>query len=242
MPKKKRLGLPSSRALNLPRNISSLLRSLKEKKSSSTPLLKHGNKIAKNHSDNLDILREVHFRDSTTTFDINPGNDTLAPTCLPSSLDHFLTLDLLEKAIKELPMGKAPGPDGIKNEILIRLPLEYKLALLTQFRASISMGFLPTAWLAIETIFIEKVGKPDKESPKTYRPIGLSSSILKLCEKLINWRIKTTVLKDGIPRQHAFTLNRSTETAISELVNLLREGQVQPTACNGSQHRYRGSL
>ena len=87
------------------------------------------------------------------------------------------------------------------------------------------MGFLPSKWLEIETIFIEKAGKPDKCNPKTYRPIGLSSSFLKLGEKLINWRIKTTVLKDGIPRQHAFTLNKSTETAVSELVHLLEKAK-----------------
>ena len=132
-------------------------------------------------------------------------------------------------------MGKAPGPDGIKNEVLVRLPNAYKGALLKQFKASIALGFLPTPWLQIEIIYIKKAARSDYSNPKSYRPIGLSSSILKLCERLVNWHLKCTVLECGVAfmsirdiinYQHTFTLNRSTETAISELVNLMEKAKV----------------
>ena len=189
------------------------------------PFLKRGNNYAKDNRSNLDILREAHFGDSLTSFEVNKGSDVRNYCQLPPNLSEFLTLELLDKAIAEMPTGKTPGPDKVKNEVFAKLPREYRQALLDQYRASIAMGFIPSKWLEMEAIFIEKAGKPDKTSPKTYRPIGLSSSFLKLGERLVNWHLKTTVLANGIPKQHAFTLNRSTETAISELVNLLEKAK-----------------
>ena len=209
-----------------PKNISALMRSFKNDKRERMPLLRNkNNQRASNELENLEILRESHFNGSLKAFQKNYGDHIQRDAELPDDLDTFLSLTLLNKAIESLPVGKASGPDGIKNEILKKLPISYREALLEQFRASIAFSFLPSKWLDIETIYINKPGKPDKESPKTYRPIGLSSGLLKLCERLINWRLKTTILKEGIPKQHAFTLNRSTETAISELVHLLEKAK-----------------
>ena len=211
--------------LNTPKSISSLLKSLKEKKQYDMPLLRRNDgTYAQSHKDNLEILREAHFLGSTTTFLHNKGSNHTRPDLTPE-LDSFFTMDLLNKAIAELPYGKAPGPDGIKNEVFCHLPREYRAALLEQFKSSLRLSFLPTAWLEIETIYIKKAGKSDYTAPKSFRPIGLSSSILKLCERLINWRIKSTVLKNGIPKQHAFTVNKSTETAISELVHFIEKAK-----------------
>ena len=110
--------------------------------------------------------------------------------------------------MSELLLGKAPGPDGIRNEVLLRLPDSYLFEQLEQFKFSFSTGFIPTCWLEINTVYIKKSGKPNTESPRTYWPIGLSSCILKLCERLVNWGLKETFLNNGFPKQHAFTLNQ----------------------------------
>ena len=88
------------------------------------------------------------------------------------------------------------------------------------------MSYIPTCWLEIEAIYIKKGGDRKAESPKSYRPIGLSSSVLKLAERLINWVLKNTILSRRIPLQHAFTLGYSTETAISELANFLEKAKL----------------
>ena len=212
--------------MNSPRNISSLLKSMSERKPLNIPFLTDKNgQVARTHEENLEALRSAHFEGSTVSYNINQGDSHNSNRTLPWELDNFFTLDLLEKAINELPSGKAPGPDGIKNEVLRHLPREYKCHLLEQIRQSVRLSFLPTSWLEIETIYIKKANKPNYNTPKAYRPIGLSSSILKLSERLVNWRIKSTVLKDGIPGQHAFTVNRSTETAISELINFIEKAK-----------------
>ena len=190
------------------------------------PLLKKAdNSYVTNVEENLKLLRQTHFKNSDEKFTRTHGSIDKKSGKLNEGLDSFLSLDLLEKAIATLPRGKAPGPDGIKNEVISRLPLTYKKELLEQFRASVKLSFIPPAWLNLKAIYIKKGGNRESNNPKSYRPIGLSSTILKLNERLINWRLKSTVLSTGIPHQHAFTLGLSTETAISELVNFLEKAK-----------------
>ena len=189
------------------------------------PLLKKQNTVANSQKDNLTILKETHFSNSTDDFSINNGNCTTQSNELPRELDEFFSIELLNKAIGTLPTGKAPGPDGIKNELLKHLTCEYRRELLDQIKSSIKMAHIPACWLNINAIYIKKGGNRSNDNPKSYRPIGLSSAILKLSERLINWWLKNTVLAKGIPHQHAFTLGLSTETAISELVNFLEKAK-----------------
>ena len=208
------------------RQISSLFKSMKSNESPEMPLLrKNSDSWANCTLDNLKILRENHFKNSTTVFDKNRGSSGLVLGDLPRDLDSFISWEVIKKAIDDLPQGKAPGPDGIKNEVIKNLPDMYVSELLKQCRYSIATSFIPTLWLEINTIYIKKLGKPQQDCPRTYRPIGLSSVFLKLCERLVNWRLKYSVLQKGIPKQHAFTLSKSTETAISEIVNVLEKAK-----------------
>ena len=211
------------------RNIASLFKSLKNVEVKNIPLLKSEEGISMTtRRENLSLLRKTHFRNSTETFSTDKGSTGYSEGDLTSELDDFLTLDLLDKAISTLPNGKAPGPDGIKNELIRKLPNQYRRELLNQFKSSIKLSYIPETWLHIRAIYISKGGSRNPSDPKAYRPIGLSSAILKLCERLVNWRLKDTVLKRGIPKQHAFTLGLSTETALSELVHFLEKAK-----CNG---------
>ena len=208
------------------KNVSSILKSIKTKNSFDIPLLmRQDSTWAKNTDENLNILRQSHFSNSTKNYSVNDGDCDHIFDELPDDLDAFLSWEMIKKAIDELPNGKAPGRDGIRNEVIKMLPDVYVKELLTQCRLSILTSFIPTAWLEINTIYIKKSGKPNASCPRTYRPIGLSSCFLKLCERLINWRIKATVLRDHIPKQHAFAINRSTETAISEVVHVLEKAK-----------------
>ena len=211
------------------RNVASVFKSMGRRESVCMPLLKKDhNSWAKSAEENLEILRKSHFKNSSRNYAVNRGDDVPVTEDLPSGLDEFLSWEMIKKAIDELPMGKAPGPDGIRNEAIVKLPEEYQRELLVQCRFSIKSSYIPTSWLDINTIYIKKSGKPNQDCPRTYRPIGLSSCFLKLCERLVNWRLKHTVLNNGIPKQHAFTVNRSTESAISQVVHALEKAK-----CNG---------
>ena len=209
------------------KNISSLLKSMKSDKSYTIPLLRGpDNKMANNTNENLDILRNSHYRNSALTYLIHKGDSSPLTKTLPDSLSDFMNEHLLRRAISSLPNNKAPGPDGLKNELIKQLPSNYVLELLNLIRTSLATGYIPSSWLEAEAIFIKKGGNRAANEPKSYRPIGLTSVILKLCERMVNWRLKDTVLSKGVPRQHAFTIGLSTETAISEVTHFLEKAKL----------------
>ena len=77
-------------------------------------------------------------------------------------------------------------------------------------------------------VFILKAGKNGYTSPKNFRPISLTSFLLKTVERLVDRYIRDKVLlrrplhKD----QHVFRADHSTETALSRAVCLI-EGQLE---------------
>jgi hypothetical protein len=53
-------------------------------------------------------------------------------------------------------------------------------------------GFIPIAWRQVKVTFIPKPGKLGNTEAKTYRPIILSSFLLKTMEKLVDRHILCT--------------------------------------------------
>jgi hypothetical protein len=56
-------------------------------------------------------------------------------------------------------------------------------------------GFIPMAWRQVKVTFIPKPGKLDYTEAKAYRPISLSSFLLKTMEKLVDRHIMDGALK-----------------------------------------------
>ncbi len=89
------------------------------------------------------------------------------------------------------------------------------------YRISISLGHVPPTWKTARVIFIPKPNKPDQSDPFSYRPIALSSFVLKTLDRLILWHLDDTVLNDHPlhPMQFGFQHNRGTDNAISALLD-----------------------
>jgi hypothetical protein len=50
-------------------------------------------------------------------------------------------------------------------------------------RASYTLGYLPKAWRGVKVVYIPKAETKDSEQPKLYRPISLTSFLLKTMDK-----------------------------------------------------------
>jgi hypothetical protein len=56
-------------------------------------------------------------------------------------------------------------------------------------------AFIPTVWRQVKVMFNPKPGKLDYTEAKAYRPISLSSFLLKTMEKLVDRHIRDGALK-----------------------------------------------
>lgn len=122
------------------------------------------------------------------------------------------------QVIKRLPTGKAPGLDGIPNDVLKALSpsLSYPLSLL--FNQSFRSGVFPMCWKHALVVPIYK-GKGQRSAPTNYRPISLLSSMSKLCEKIVYEQLYHHVSPALAPSQSGFRKGDSTSF---QLVNILQ--------------------
>ena len=87
-------------------------------------------------------------------------------------------------------------------------------------RACIALEYTPAIWKESKVTFIPKPGKDNYNKAKSFRPISLSNYLLKGLEKLCVWKMEEEM--DPIHRnQHGFQKGKSTETAISKMVNVI---------------------
>ena len=83
-----------------------------------------------------------------------------------------------------------------------------------------ALGYVPERWRGARPVLIPKVGKSDYSSPRSFRPISLTSFLLKGMERVIVWYLEEIGVVDALSRhQHAFRKGRSTSSCISEVVD-----------------------
>ncbi len=129
------------------------------------------------------------------------------------STDSSFDIDFNHRKIRQLLSGinanKACGPDGIHGRILknCAVSLAYPLSLI--YKISYNTGCIPRDWKVAQVVPVHKKGC--KEDIENYRPISLTSLVMKTFERILKEEIltKTHHLLDS--RQHGF-LNRKSCT------------------------------
>ena len=123
---------------------------------------------------------------------------------------------------------RAPGPDGIHNNLLKHLP-EDTLIILKEIlnKIWISADF-PQQWRAATVISIPKPIK-DHTDPLNYQPIALTSCLCKILERMINtsfiWYLEKYRILDR--SQFGFRKHRSTTDHLVSLERYLRDAFAQ---------------
>ena len=135
----------------------------------------------------------------------------------------------LAQHIRETKLKKAPGPDGISNEMLRHLGPVARDALLRLINTSWATAEVSREWRAATVIPIPKAGK-DKRLLSSYRPIALTSHVGNLAERLILARLTYLSESRGMvpPEQVGFRAHRSVEDSISRLVQEVQDGWQRP--------------
>jgi len=105
---------------------------------------------------------------------------------------------------------KSPGPDGITPAHIQQAGQIAINWLKKIFQSILAVGELPTAWQETKVVFIPKAGKANHTTAKNFRPISLTSFLLKSFERMISLHIRATVDPTQISEaQHAYTARLS---------------------------------
>lgn len=102
-----------------------------------------------------------------------------APSRTPSTVhrtsdeppEPFSMAELITAA-RSLPNGKAPGPDGLSNEIIKTAVSVDPSQFLRTYNACLASGEFPDRWKVGKLVLLQKPGKP-LENPSAYIPICL---------------------------------------------------------------------
>lgn len=139
------------------------------------------------------------------------------------------TMAEMDKQLEVLKLKKAPGPDGITNEMLRHLGPAAKEELLQVFNASWQSAEVPWEWRRATVIPIPKAGK-DKKLLGSYRPIALTSCLSKLMERMVLARLTHVAEGRGLlpPEQVGFRAGRSVEDNIGRLIQEVQDGWQKP--------------
>ena len=131
--------------------------------------------------------------------------------------EPFTNEELLE-CVTQLKMRKAPGSDGVTNEILRACVKAQPKAFLEVYNQCLRSGYFPDNWKEARLVLVEKPLKMDRE--QSYRPICLLSTVAKLFERLINKRLLEEIEGTGVlsEKQHAYRKGRGTVDAVMSVM------------------------
>ena len=148
------------------------------------------------------------------------------PSTMPENSfeDIIVSEDDIAKKIKELRPSAAAGPDEIPALLLKNCANSLKIPLLLLFRATLDSGSIPRA---LKTGIITPIHKGgDRTQPQNYRPVSLTSHVIKVFEKIVrdNLLNHITLLNKLNENQHGFRSGRSCVSQLLSHYNNIIEG------------------
>ena len=137
-----------------------------------------------------------------------------------SSLTHVaITVDVVWKQLCKLKSYKSGGPDNCHPRVLLELKESVVQPLYLIFSKSLRDGILPTMWKKATVTAIHKKG--DRNICNNYRPVSLTSVIVKMLETIIKDELMQYFKSENLLSicQHGFRSSHSCVTQLLQAVN-----------------------
>lgn len=133
-------------------------------------------------------------------------------------LGPFCTAADVVSAARSLPNNKAPGPDGVSNEMIKVAVNTHPEGFANVYNRCFAEVRFPKKWKTGKLVLIQKPGKPTN-CPSAYRPICLLDGCGKLLEKLVVAKLRDHLVGDFeiSDNQFGFRSGRSTICALERL-------------------------
>ena len=121
------------------------------------------------------------------------------------------------KILKKIDPSKAIGPDGIDGHVLKNCSSSLSLPLSILFTISYNSGIIPQEWKNANVVPIHK--KKEKADVENYRPISLTSLVMKVFEKCIRIKLFDLCADMITECQHGFLPSKSCSTQMLEFTS-----------------------
>ena len=173
------------------------------------------NRFRNNPRDQTKIFNQYfseQFSDSSHyNIDINFEND--------HQNDIDFSISRIRHILKDVNVNKSHGPDGIHGKVLknCRESIAYPLSRI--FRMSYNIGQIPAEWKLANVVPVHKKGS--KSSVENYRPISLTSLVMKVFEKIVKDELMIKCRHKLNNNQHGFMPKKSCTTQMLSFVDTL---------------------
>ena len=146
-----------------------------------------------------------------------------------NNMDKDITTKEIEENLYQLKDGKAPGPDYITAEMLKHLGPSGIESIKWLLNWSWNKSTVPSKYRKAKIIPIHKTGK-DPTHPASYRPISLTSHVVKLLEKILKDRLYSYVEANNLlpENQNAFRQGMSTEDNLARIIQYTQDNWEKP--------------
>ena len=194
------------------------------------PPLKQNDALISDDSDKATIFNKYFH----SVFTVENCKDV--PNLCQSLVFHPDLIDSIDFAVEEVHMellnlkrDKACGPDHISVYLLLKGADFLAPPLTKLFQLSLSTGILPRDWVTANIVPVHKKG--DRHLSSNYRPISLTSIVIKVMERIIHRQLLKALESNHLISnyQHGFRHRRST-------VNLLLTAVHDWATCLEKRH------
>ena len=118
--------------------------------------------------------------------DSTPQRTRWIPSYSWETAKSLITEDRIKWAFESMTPYKYPGEDGILPAP-VQHGVQYAVTpICNLYRTSLATGYIPLSWRIARVSFIPKPGRLDYTNSKAFRPISLTSFLLKGLEKLVD--------------------------------------------------------
>ena len=166
-------------------------------------LISYGNKLKSKRLDQCNLFNQ-YFADQFS-------DPSLYNIPIDYSQDHKFSInfntDKIGSLLKNLDSNKAQGPDEIHGKILKKCFYSLNKPLVILFQLSYNTGIIPDEWKQANVVPVHKKGS--KACVENYRPISLTSIIMKTYERVIREKLLSLCGHLIDERQHGFMLDKS---------------------------------
>ena len=165
---------------------------------------------------------DEHFPDNRDAPHVNIlPRGTVTEVDTSDSKADFMSDERVKEAIRTFGPHKAPGPDGFKPCVYQNFGDKATTRLVSLYKASYLLGYVPKIWRLSKVIFLPKPGKADYSQARAFRPITLAPFVIKAMERTVLWYIEEQHLGTNPLHcnQHAFRKGKSTESALTDFVS-----------------------